>query len=1060
MDRRSAIKLVAGAIGTVNQWSANAAKPPQGPAASFTVQSSQLTLELSEQGEITGAHFAGAGGEEEVGVKGKTVLAGCTVHHVTTRKLAGGTVEFTKALTSQDAHDACTLVERFSPADSGSIRWEIEILSDRPPRSTPIETHILWPAVEETRFWTTWGDSRPENSTGWNDPLVPTAFAARQLHFGAQDIWKSQAISVPIATILERAKNRGLSLALSPEDSMVELDLVTSPAGEMVFSRRDLRIGKERPVRFAMDLVSHDADWRAAMGWIVARYPLYFDPPNPMTHAIAGNGAYAEFEGELDAYKYFAMGFRVNWKASYDWYMMGLFLPPVADDVEFVSARITSGRAEFPTSISRLRGYSEQMRAQGFQVLNYFNSQEFGLNIVKTSPPPPRKAKDDADLWRDPNDLAYYVLRDALIRDEEGKLNSGGQGDVLVDPGAPVYQRLMLQQARLHMEKFPASAGICFDELQYLRNYNLERDDGISWKNGRPARSLVFSWQDLMDKLGPVVHDAGKVIYANPLYRRLDVMKHLDGFYDEFAFEPYSLNAVALMAVRKPYIAWTRDIHDPDPDAYFQRHLHLGAFVTAPYPINNHAIMPSGTEIDRAYLEYGPLFDALRGRAWVLQAGCIEVEGGAKSNLFSIPGGYLAAVTFGGERGRAVVRLNGLEKMAGQEGFAIEVLHPGKTAWTAIQGRERGGSITVDLPLERGCALVRLSYLWIKPDRHNFIGRQTVQMGTTLDGAELRYTTDGSDPDSHSPVYREPIVVIETTNLKLAAFRNGLLIGRVLHAELVKSPPPAPWIDPFSSPFQDKVSVRLSNPYPLPTAEIRYTLDGSEVNNHSPIYSVPIELIETTTLRTKMFLPEVGPGVAAERKFCRMQPMPSSPDVHLSDLMPIKVFLQEGGGLKKDVSLGGTPLSVAGKRFLRGLGVVSASDLVYKLDPSYGSFVAIVGLDDNVQARYADMATFRIYVRNEREELLLHETPMLYPGEYWPMEIKIPLASLEIRLSASGGMDGDRVDWANAGFRFDRNNQGAALIRELRREAGRAPETSAKSEASGSEDRAANLNSS
>ncbi len=134
----------------------------------------------------------------------------------------------------------------------------------------------------------------------------------------------------PFCTSNVLPASAGLSLALSPADRVIELDLVTTRQGELVFSRSNNRIAKDRPVRFAMDLVAHPADWRAGLAWMVARYPQYFDPPNPLTHEIAGNAAYSEYEGDdLDAYKFFSMGFRVNWKVSYDWYTMGMFLPPL-----------------------------------------------------------------------------------------------------------------------------------------------------------------------------------------------------------------------------------------------------------------------------------------------------------------------------------------------------------------------------------------------------------------------------------------------------------------------------------------------------------------------------------------------------------------------------------------------------------------------------------------------------------------------------------------------------------------------------------------------------------
>ena len=48
-----------------------------------------------------------------------------------------------------------------------------------------------------------------------------------------------------------------------------------------------------------------------------------------------------------------------------------------------------------------------------------------------------------------------------------------------------------------------------------------------------------------------------------------------------------------------------------DPDAFFQRYLHLGVYPTAPYPGNNHSVNPCDF-VDRQYLAYGPLLDVMR----------------------------------------------------------------------------------------------------------------------------------------------------------------------------------------------------------------------------------------------------------------------------------------------------------------------------------------------------------------------------------------------------------------------------------------------------------------
>ena len=60
----------------------------------------------------------------------------------------------------------------------------------------------------------------------------------------------------------------------------------------------------------------------------------------------------------------------------------------------------------------------------------------------------------------------------------------------------------------------------------------------MSWFKDKSARSLLTSWLAVMERIGPVMHEANKVIVANPIRRRIEMMKHLDGFYDELDKTP------------------------------------------------------------------------------------------------------------------------------------------------------------------------------------------------------------------------------------------------------------------------------------------------------------------------------------------------------------------------------------------------------------------------------------------------------------------------------------------------------------------------------------------
>jgi hypothetical protein len=162
------------------------------------------------------------------------------------------------------------------------------------------------------------------------------------------------------------------------------------------------------------------------------------------------------------------------------------------------------------------------------------------------------------------------------------------------------------------------------------------------------------------------------------------------------------------MGLRKPVLAWSYNetLHQPDPDSFFQRHLLLGAFPTVPYPWNNHCITPEAAA-DQAYLDYGPLLDALRGKQWVLAPHCVEVTGGtAKANMFQVPAGCVLPITFGGAAAQVEVTLR---NVPGLHHARCTVLHPGGNAPVPLAVHPRPhGALTLQVPLQRGCAMVVL----------------------------------------------------------------------------------------------------------------------------------------------------------------------------------------------------------------------------------------------------------------------------------------------------------------------------------------------------------------
>jgi hypothetical protein len=666
-----------------------------------TITSPSVTLGLAEDGEIRSIK-AGAFARS---VHGGVRLSGCRPQgQATVEKSAGGAVVVSRKLADAQGH-ACTLTERFTPSNE-AIRWQVEISGDGGPWSTAIVTHLTCDQPEKTRFWTGWSDPEHRGDV-WHDPLAMLPMVNRGWHYGntAQVApVGGDYICLPLVTLASSAADAAVSLVLSPEDVLLDMNFAVSAAGQVRFSRMNHRLGGGKSVRFTMDLIGHEADCRGGLRWLVAHYPQFFDPPNPRADAMAGCAAYSGDERPIDVAKFKKMAFRINWKLSDDFPWMGMFIPPVkgADQQWTRSCDEPVPTGKKPTiSCRQMNDYAHWMRQHGFHVLSYFNVTEFGKNM-KDADVSGRQG-DDAELWKDP--VAYLK-----VRMPEGYLRPPiltCYNAWIVDVGDPAYRRFMLEQAKRNIDMLPDTDGICIDRLDWLRLYNPAGDDGVSWVNGRPARSLYRSWAAFTDELGPLMHNADKVIFANTMTMRIELNRHLDGIYSEHGNTPGTLNGVALMGIRKPVLAWTcnETLDQPDPDSFFQRHLYLGVYPTAPYPFNNHCIEPE-PKADRYYLDYGPLLDAIRGKKWVLAPHCVEsIAVGVKVNLFEVPGGYALPVAFGGNLKSATIRLRNIPGLDKLEAVAI---HPGKDVQEAVPATFENGVLNLQVPLKRGCAMVAL----------------------------------------------------------------------------------------------------------------------------------------------------------------------------------------------------------------------------------------------------------------------------------------------------------------------------------------------------------------
>jgi len=94
------------------------------------------------------------------------------------------------------------------------------------------------------------------------------------------------------------------------------------------------------------------------------------------------------------------------------------------------------------------------------------------------------------------------------------------------------------------------------------------------------------------------------------------------------------------------------------------------------------------------------------------------------------------------------VGLPRLERLPGQKAFRIEVIHPGESTWAPLQAKDEDGAVTLDVPLKRGCAIVKLSTSWIAPAATYFT--TSTRLNWRLSLTARSFTTRSKEAHRHS----------------------------------------------------------------------------------------------------------------------------------------------------------------------------------------------------------------------------------------------------------------------------------------------------------------------
>jgi hypothetical protein len=142
-----------------------------------------------------------------------------------------------------------------------------------------------------------------------------------------------------------------------------------------------------------------------------------------------------------------------------------------------------------------------------------------------------------------------------------------------------------------------------------------------------------------------------------------------------------------------------------------------------------------------------------------------------------------------------------------------------------------------------------------------------VTIRTASPDDKVFYTLDGSEPTDKSLRYTFPFPLTDVTTIK-AKVINGDMESRTAELKTKKLKMQKPVITPQNVYFTDSLPVRLSSV--IGNAKIYYTLDGSEPDENSMLYTGPVWVKDDCTLKTKAYRDGFYPGDVAVSKYHKM----------------------------------------------------------------------------------------------------------------------------------------------------------------------------------------------
>jgi hypothetical protein len=165
----------------------------------------------------------------------------------------------------------------------------------------------------------------------------------------------------------------------------------------------------------------------------------------------------------------------------------------------------------------------------------------------------------------------------------------------------------------------------------------------------------------------------------------------------------------------------------------------------------------------------------------------------------------------------------------------------------------------------------------VSPSPAIYVDSVRVSLHTLTSGSQIYYTLDGSTPDQNSSLYTGPILITQDTRINAITYHNGMVPSNVTSANYRIIPPlvSTPSFYPTQGIYGDTTDVTITTRDD--STIIYYTVDGSNPDTNSMVYTAPVEIDSTTRLKAFAVKEGMSPSNVASATYTLLPPAAGAP---------------------------------------------------------------------------------------------------------------------------------------------------------------------------------------